>query len=126
MMKGNILLLLLAGCVAWARDPFLPTDTASCLAGKVSPVTWQIQGTIGRPGHYEAWLISPAEKRQRVRIHERLAGSEWQIAHIDLRSVTLTDGTSCQPPLTLVLKGRQHVKDSRSYAVTDERSLQGK
>ena len=120
-MKSSFLLLLLVVNTALARDPFLPAGVSPCPEETAALFAWRLQGVIGRPDNYQAWLSSSGTLRQRVRIEEQLAGSAWRVTHIDLQEVSLADGTQCLPPLTLRLKGeKKHVKDNPHPAVVDK------
>lgn len=118
-MKANLLLFMLLTGDAWARDPFLPAPDARCPAGELLAPPWQLQGVIGRAGHFEAWLLHSAGSRQRIRPDDRLAGTSWQATHIDLKRVSLVDTGTCQSRFELVLKGEHHVKENRSDSVDD-------
>ena len=121
MVRNNtLLLLLLISLPAWTRDPFLPTDALSCAVQDEAPVAWQLQGIIGRLGHYQAWLVASDRPRQRVKLNETLADTTWRVTQIDRRSITLTDTRHCQPAVTLRIKGSKYVKDNHPHSVTDK------
>lgn len=118
MRASAVLLILLTG-TAWGRDPFSPVPSEQC-STRASPLPGvTIQGVIGRAGHYEAWLVLSAGKRQRVRVNDRLIGTEWQVTHIDLQRVSLADASACHSQLTLVLKGKRNVKENLADAADD-------
>ncbi|MEJ4046817.1 hypothetical protein [Erwinia sp. SLM-02] len=114
-MKFSAPIVLLLALNAQARDPFLPAGAGQCTAEKMSPAVWQLQGVIGQPGHFEAWLLSPAEQRLHVRVNDRPGGTAWRVTNIDLMSITLVDERGCQGPLRLTLKGERHDKDNRTH-----------
>lgn len=118
-MKSNLFVLLLVMCAAGARDPFLPAGTSPCSLETETTFPWRLQGVIGRPDNYQAWLRSPTSIRQHVAVNDLLPDGGWRVTQIDLHSVSLTDSTQCQPSLTLHLKGvNKDVKDnSHSAAV---------
>ncbi|MBK0033411.1 DUF2531 family protein [Erwinia sp. S43] len=112
-MKFSALLFLLLAMDVGARDPFLPAGAERCPAGNAVSVPWRLQGIIGRPDRFEGWLISLSGKRLHVSVNDWPAGAGWQVKHIDLRGITLTDEQACQPPQTLTFKGEHLVKENR-------------
>lgn len=113
-MRASALLLILLTAGAWGRDPFSSVQGEHCSTGTKPLPGLTLQGIIGRTGHYEAWLVLAAGKRQRVRVNDRLAGTEWQVTYIDLQRVSLADASACHSQLHLVLKGMHNAKENRA------------
>lgn len=118
-MKFSALVILFLALDVAARDPFLPAGSGRCSPIGEAEVPWRLQGIIGRPGRYEAWLISPSEKRLHVSVSDRPAGSGWQVEHIDLQGITLRDEQACRPTFRLTLKGERYVKENSAGSDAD-------
>lgn len=97
---------LLAGEGVTLRDPFAPPALARCELQAAERLGWQLQGVIGQPGEFHAWLVAPPATRLRLRAGETLPGTRWQVVEIARFSITLGADNGCPPPLRLALKER--------------------
>ncbi|KQN63999.1 HofP DNA utilization family protein [Erwinia sp. Leaf53] len=88
------------------RDPFAPPALARCELQAAERLGWQLQGVIGQPGEFHAWLVAPPATRLRLRAGETLPGTRWQVVEIARFSITLGADNGCPPPLRLALKER--------------------
>lgn len=112
--------MLLASSV-WARDPFLSAQVERCATATWIAPGGKLQGVIGRPGHFEAWLLLPGGKRLHVKPNDNLPGTRWRVTYIDLQRVSLAEASACQPQTDLVFKGEHHVKENGSDSDSTDR-----
>lgn len=120
------LLLLLSGpwgaagvATATPRDPFAIPTQARCELQPAEKLAWQLQGVIGQPGDFHAWLVAAPATRLRLRTGDTLPGTRWQVVEIARRSVTLDADNGCPPPLRLALKERNYGQTTDPTAATD-------
>ena len=115
MCAAAFLLLLLSGpwvtaanAIATPRDPFAIPMQARCELQPAEKLAWQLQGVVGQPGDFHAWLVAAPATRLRLRAAEPLPGTRWRVVEIARLSVMLGADNGCPPPLRLALKERNH------------------
>lgn len=117
-MKFSALFILLLALDVAARDPFSPAGDGQCSPIGESDAPLRLQGIIGRPDHYEAWLIA-SSARLHVGVNDRPVGTGWRVMQIDMQGITLEDEQGCRPPLRLTLKGERRVKENSAGSDSD-------
>ncbi|MCU5771858.1 DUF2531 family protein [Erwiniaceae bacterium BAC15a-03b] len=114
------LLWLLSG-VAAARDPFAPSETASCLQQVPALTQWRLQGIIGRAADYRGWLLSPQGQVVTVANSGDFPLYPWEVSEINGAAIHLQAVQSCEPRgFSLRLKGRNDEMDNHHDVSTAE------
>ncbi|MDO6407897.1 HofP DNA utilization family protein [Pantoea phytobeneficialis] len=97
-MRVSVLLCFLLGSPAvLARDPFQPMAPVFCQSTIDPPQGWRLQGIVGIPDHYVAWLRSPQGKNVRLEQQMQLPQTPWRVQHLTARSLLLLAEQSCSP-----------------------------
>ena len=122
-MRSSVLLLLLWSSWTLARDPFQPLAESLCLAQVAAPQGWRLQGIVGKPAHYVAWLISPQGKSHRLETQSAFPLAPWQVEQLTARTLVLSAANSCSPQhITWVIKGGFYEKDDSAAVAGAEQS----
>lgn len=107
---------------AFARDPFAPQEI-SCLRAVTSLAQWQLQGMVGKGGHYLGWLRSTQGERVAIASDRPSPFVDWQIESFMPFHLTLSAPQSCVPQrVTLQIKGKYHEDRSRAVVAVERRS----
>lgn len=79
-MRHSAWLLVLWSGFTLARDPFQPLPEVQCRMQVAEPDGWRLQGIIGTPTRYVAWLRSPEGKiiGLALRLGYRAQAGRWQ------------------------------------------------
>ena len=96
-MRNSAWLVLLWSGLTLARDPFQPQTDVQCQMQVAEPDGWRLQGIIGTPTRYVAWLHSPEGKNHRLGLSALLPRSSWQVAELTANRMTLHVAQSCPP-----------------------------
>ncbi|WP_416411374.1 HofP DNA utilization family protein [Pantoea sp. App145] len=119
MRSSVVLLLILYSALALARDPFQPVAPAICHTVVTSVEGWRLQGIIGTPQRYVAWLRSPQGKSIRLTEQMLLPFSSWRVQQITSRTLRLHADQSCSAQqITLQIKGGFYATDEGMDTVT--------
>lgn len=97
MRSSTLLCLLLCSTTVLARDPFQPVAPALCQTAPAPPQGWRLQGIVGVPDHYVAWLRSPQGKNVRLTEHMQLPQLPWRVKQLTARSLLLHVEQGCSP-----------------------------
>lgn len=122
-MRSSVLVLVLCCGLVQARDPFQPPGETACDAQVTALVGWRLQGIIGTPQRYVAWLLSPQGKIYRLAPQARLPRSSWQVSELTAQSLTLSAGSHCATlPVIWTVKGGFYEKNDAVAALVPERA----
>jgi pilus assembly protein HofP len=126
-MRHSAWLLVLWSGFTLARDPFQPLAEVQCQMQAAEPDGWRLQGIIGTPTRYVAWLRSPEGKNHRLGPSARLPRSSWQVAALTANSMTLHVAQSC-PPQQIIwsIKGGYYEMDDTTAVPEFEPAPAGK
>ncbi|MDE1185622.1 MAG: HofP DNA utilization family protein [Pantoea sp.] len=112
MRSSVVLLLILYSALAPARDPFQPLAPAICHTVVTSVEGWRLQGIVGTPQRYVAWLRSPQGKSIRLTEQMLLPFSSWRVQQVTSRTLRLHADQSCSAQqITLQIKGGFYATD---------------
>ncbi|MDF7661475.1 HofP DNA utilization family protein [Erwiniaceae bacterium L1_54_6] len=118
MRSSVFLLLALYNSLALARDPFQPVAPAVCHTAVTSVEGWRLQGIVGTPQRYVAWLRSPQGKSIRLTEQMFLPLSSWRVQQVTSRTLHLYADQSCSSQqITLQIKGGFYATDEGMDAV---------
>lgn len=125
-MRSSALLLVLWSSWVVARDPFQPLTESLCQAQVVTPQGWRLQGILGKPTHFVAWLVSPQGKSHRLSAHSAFPVAPWQVAQVSAHELVLHAPHSCPPQqITWVIKGGFYEMDDTVAGPAAERAPAG-
>lgn len=125
-MRSSAWLLWLCSSLVWARDPFQPVVESLCQQHVAIPEGWRLQGIVGSPLRYVAWLVSPQGKSHRLTLNATLPHSSWQITELTARSLILSALQSCPPQhMTWIIKGGFYEMDGPHVKPVPERTTSG-
>lgn len=122
-MRSSGLLLLLCTSLALARDPFQPPTENLCQAPASAPEGWRLQGIVGVPPHYVAWLISPQGKSHRLIENQPFPLPPWRVQQLTAHTLVLSAVQRCPPQqITWVIKGGFYEMDDGTDVAVPKRA----